>query len=54
LLDDLAITPERAMVEIERFAPQVIETLNEGDFLEGLIRRHLEKFYLSPAVINAL
>ena len=54
LLDDLAITPERAMVEIERFAPQVLETLNEGEFLEGLIRRHLEKFYLSPAAINAL
>lgn len=54
LLDDLAITPERTMVEIERFAPHVLETLNEGEFLEGLIRRHLEKFYLSPAAINAL
>ena len=54
LLDDLAITPERAMVEIERFAPHVLETLNEGEFLEDLIRRHLEKFYLSPAVLTAL
>jgi len=54
LLDDLAITPERAMVEVERFAPQVLETLNKGDFLEGLLRRHLEKFYLSPATLKAI
>ena len=54
LLDDLAITPERARVEIERFAPQVLETLNEGEFLEDLIRRHLEKFYLSPVALNAI
>ena len=54
LLDDLMITPERVMKEVELFAPQVLNTLIESGQLEGLIRRRLEAFYNSKAALNCL
>jgi len=50
LLEDFIITPERAMKEVELFAPLVLNTLIDSGQLEGLIRRRLAAFYDSEAV----
>jgi hypothetical protein len=49
LFEDFMITPERAMREVELFAPLVLDTLIESGQLEGLIRRRLAAFYNSKA-----
>jgi len=49
LLEDFMITPERAMKEVELFAPLVLNTLIDSGQLEGLIRRRLSDFYDSEA-----
>lgn len=54
LLEDFMITPERAMKEIELFAPLVLNTLIDSGQLEGLIRRKLESFYHSKAVTSCI
>jgi hypothetical protein len=50
LLEDFMITPERAMKEVELFAPLALNTLIDSGQLEGLIRRRLATFYDSEAV----
>ncbi|MFT6122553.1 MAG: hypothetical protein ACJAWS_001577 [Oleiphilaceae bacterium] len=50
LLEDFMITPERAMKEVELFAPLALNTLIDSGQLEGLIRRRLAAFYDSEAV----
>jgi len=54
LLDDLFITQERALTEVEFFAPQALKTLQKSNLLEGLIRRHLARFYQSQAALDCL
>lgn len=54
LLEDLAITPERVMKEIEAFAPQILQSLRESDQLESMLTRHLERFYYSDAALDCL
>lgn len=54
LFDDLMITPERAVRELELFAPEILEKLKESGQLEALIRRRLEGFYHSKAALNCL
>jgi len=54
LLDDLNITPERVLQEVENFAPMALETLIESGQLENMLRRHLERFYHSEEALNCL
>jgi hypothetical protein len=54
LMDDLEITPERALSYIQLFAPQALKTLKETGVLEALIRRHYETFYNSDELIGLL
>lgn len=54
LLEDFMITPERMMLEVEVFAPQVLATLKENGQLERFLRRRLEGFYHSEAALNCL
>ena len=51
LMDDLEITPERIMGEIEIFAPRIIQACKQSGELEALLRRRLEDFYSSDSVL---
>ncbi len=54
LLDDLMITPERMMQEVEAFAPTILQSLKENGQIEGFLRRRLEGFYYSEAALACL
>ena len=54
LIDDLKITPERIIEEMEAFAPNVLSMFKESGQLEGLLRRRLEGFYMSVTALNCL
>ena len=54
LLEDFMITPERIMLEVEAFAPQVLATLKENGQIERFLRKRLEDFYHSDAALNCL
>jgi len=54
LLDDINITPERVLIEVENFAPMALETLTKSGQLESILRRHLERFYHSEEALNCL
>jgi hypothetical protein len=47
LLDEIGITQEMMMREALRFAPHVLQVLKKKKMLEPLVRRNLERFYLS-------
>jgi hypothetical protein len=51
LLDEMGITPTIMMDEAMRYTPQVIAMLQRKNLLQPLLRRNLETFYASPAVL---
>jgi hypothetical protein len=54
LMDDLMITPERALTEAEHFAPFALKALKDSGFLEALLSRHFRRFYQSKAAQDCL
>lgn len=54
LLDEMGITRDIAIREAMRFAPPVLTMLKKKNLLEPVIRRNLEGFYQSTAVLKIL
>lgn len=50
LLADFGITRELMLAEALRYAPHVLRVLKKKKLLEPIVRRNLERFYLSGAV----
>lgn len=50
LLADFGITRELMLAEALRYAPSVLRALKKKKLLEPIVRRNLERFYLSGAV----
>lgn len=54
LLDEMGITREIAIRDAMRFAPPVLAMMKKKNLLEPIIRRNLEGFYQSAAVMKIL
>lgn len=54
LLDEMGITREIAIRDAMRFAPPVLAMMKKKNLLEPIIRRNLEGFYQSAAVLKIL
>jgi hypothetical protein len=54
LLDDMGISREDLVEEALRFAPRVIDVLDGTGLLDEVLRRRLEPFFLSDAVLAML
>lgn len=54
LLDDVGVTPDMVMKEIETFAPPILKQLKRSGHLEALLRRRLEPFYRSAGLKQLL
>lgn len=50
LLAEIGVTPEMMLADALRFAPPVIQVLNEKNILAALLRQQLSPFYQSPEV----
>lgn len=51
LVDEMGITQEIMVNEAMRYAPHIVKMLKRKKMLEPLLRRNLETFYCSPAVL---
>jgi hypothetical protein len=54
LLDEMGITREIAIRDAMRFAPPVLAMMKKKNLLEPIVRRNLEGFYQSAAVVKIL
>ncbi|MCH8498579.1 MAG: hypothetical protein LAT63_08875 [Marinobacter sp.] len=54
LLNDVGVTQEVVMAEVDGIALPIVEVLREEGYLEAALRRHLAPFYKSAAVKKAL
>lgn len=54
LLDDFAIDQNFILKEFNAFAPDILQSLSKSGFSEDLVRRRLEPFYESEALLAVL
>lgn len=54
LLDEVGVTHEHMLGEIERFAPMVLRALDQSGDLTALIKHQLEPFYQTTATLDLL
>lgn len=54
LLDDVGITRAHMLAEVARFAPRVIQVLDEQDYIRELLKRQLSPFYQSDATLKII
>lgn len=54
LLDDVGITRKHMLAEVTRFAPKVIQLLDERGYIRELLTRQLSPFYESEATLNIM
>lgn len=54
LLDDLGITPDKIMREVDAFAPLILSRLKESGQIEAILRRRLTSFYRSSDALSLL
>jgi hypothetical protein len=54
LLDDVGVTRAHMLAEVTRFAPKVIQVLNESDYIQELLKRQLSPFYKSDAALEII
>lgn len=54
LLDEVGITRTHMLAEVERFAPKVIQLLDERGYLRDWLKRQLSPFYESEATLKMM
>jgi uncharacterized protein YjiS (DUF1127 family) len=54
LLDDVGITRTHMLAEVARFAPKVIQVLDNHGYIRQLLQRQLAPFYQSDATLNII
>ncbi|MEE2733197.1 MAG: hypothetical protein VYA55_20430 [Pseudomonadota bacterium] len=54
ILQDLGVTEDMVVSEIQNYAPDLAQLLLQHDIAEPLIRRHLERFYFAEATLALL
>jgi len=54
LLEEVGITTEQVMIEIEALVPPALQALIENGFIEAQLRKRLSRFYQSEAVNSLL
>jgi hypothetical protein len=54
LLDEVGITRTHMLAEVARFAPKVIEVLDNHGYIQELLKRQLSPFFSSEATLNII
>ena len=54
LLDDVGVTRTHMLAEVARFAPKVIQVLDEHDYIREWLKRQLSPFYQSDATLEII
>lgn len=54
LLDDVGITRKHMLAEVTRFAPQVIQLLDERGYIRDWLKRQLSPFYENEATLKVM
>ena len=54
LLDDIGITRTHMLAEVARFAPKVIQLLDERGYIQDWLKRQLSPFYESEATLKMM